>query len=338
MQEDFDDGFVLIDPDGTLAEALADRIPVEFTERTAYLDPGDLAHPFGLNVLDVVAPDDRHKVAKEFCAFFDTIFPAGPTTLTHERSNYLLLNCLCLIMAGPHPNLLCIPKLLADHAYRTACLGHCTDPIVLEFWLHEFPAWKPEDALPLKAKIGELVTSPLVRNILAQPHSTFSLGGGHIVIANLDRTRIGNQTAFLLGSLLLARSRGPVYVNNLGFFATDQLASFFSQGRFTVSLQYLDELPRKLRQEVLAFDDVRAERVNMEDAEVLSFKLGVMNPRTLMENDPIDAPQLPVSLDRLKAVRKRSRASHTRPRLAVEEQIRQFLEGTKKPGRNRWEG
>ncbi len=89
MAEDFADGFTLIDPTGALAEALADRTPVKLTEQVCYLEPADIAHPFGFNVLDGVLEDDRHKVAKDICAFFDVIFPEGPTTLARARSNYL---------------------------------------------------------------------------------------------------------------------------------------------------------------------------------------------------------------------------------------------------------
>jgi hypothetical protein len=330
MVEDFDRGFTLIDPTGTLAEEIADRAPVQ---RTCYLDPADIEHPFGFNVLDGVPENDRHKVAKEICAFFDVVFPEGPTTLSRARSNYLLLNCLRLLMDAPNPNFLSIPKLLSDSAYRTKCLGHCKDQVVLEFWEAEFPAWKPEDLLPLKSKVGELLTSPVIRNIIGQKHSTFSLSPGNIIIANLDRSKIGDQTAFLLASLLLARSQGPLYINGLGFFEGDHLAGILRQDRVTVALQFLEELPKKLQQAVLAIDDKYVFKTTREDAERLAFYVGVSNPAVLTDLSTSEARGMnevillstPPTAKRLEANRRRSRASFTRPRRVIENSIQHYL-------------
>ena len=171
MVEDFDNGFTLIDPTGDLAEAIADRAPIQ---RACYLDPTDIERPFGFNILDGVLDSDRHKVAKEICAFFDVVFPEGPTTLSRVRSNYLLLNCLRALMDAPNPNFLTIPKLLSDSSYRTMCLRHCRDTVVRDFWENEFQTWRDDDLFSLKSKVGELLTSPIIRNILGQKHSTFA--------------------------------------------------------------------------------------------------------------------------------------------------------------------
>jgi hypothetical protein len=322
MQEDFDDGLLLIDTTGELAEAAADRMPKLFTERTFYFEPADTRHVAVLNVLDRVPESDRHRVAKEVCAFFDLIFPEGPSTLTRARTNYLLLNCLRLLMDSKTPSLADIPRLLSDKAYRTRLLKQTVDPVLDDFWRTEFESWKPEDTLPLKSKVGELLLSPLIRSILGGMRSTFSLERGHIVLANLDRRLLGDQTAFLLGSLLLTRSTGAVYISDLGFFGTDYLAGKLSEGRFTLSGRFLDELPDRLQQAILGIDEKYVVRTNRADAERLAFYVGAQNPSVLMDLRPAEAktPEALLeitpteSLDRLKAVRRRSRACHTRKR------------------------
>ena len=327
MVQDFEHGLTLIDPTGQLAPALADRVPVELTEQTTYLDPADVAHPFGLNVLEGVSDDDRHKVAKDICAYFDAMFPEGPTTLSRARSNYALLNCLRVLLDTPNSTFLGITKLLSDSSYRTACIGHCSDPVVLSFWHDEFPKWKAEDLLPLQSKLGELLTSPLIRNILGQSHSTFRFTGNLIV--NLDRKEIGDQAAYLLGSLFITRAKGPVYINGLGFFASDHLVSMFSEDRFTVAVDYLDQLPRKLQQAVLSITDKTVFRTTEEDAERLKHYVGVSNPAILTDLDPHEArnragviePTAPPATGRLEAITRRSRARFTRPRRAVERDI-----------------
>jgi hypothetical protein len=340
MQEDFDRGFTLIDPTGTLAKAIANRLPAKrIQDRAVYLDPADIEHPFGLNVLDGVLEDDRHKVASDIRIFFDNMFPEGRDTLSRAQSNFLLTSCIRILLDTPGNTLLGVLKLLQDPNYpkfQEACLANSNDPIVARNWA-VINSWAPahyEAAIaPLQSKMSELLMSPIVRNILGQKHSTFSMEPGNIVIANLDRSKLGDQTAYLLGSLLISRAKGPVYINDLGFFASDHLAALFQQDRFTVSLQFLDELPKKLQQPVLAIPDKTVFKTTMEDAERLAFYVGVTNPAILTDLSPSEArgihgvtePTIPPSAKRLEAIRRRSRACYTRPRKAVEKAIDRYF-------------
>jgi hypothetical protein len=329
LSGDFDDGLILIDPTGKLAEAAADIVPVQLTERTLYLDPSDIEHPVGLNVLDGVHEDGRHQVAESICAYFEAMWPNG----WGPRSGYILLNCLRLLLDTPGSTFLGIPKLLTDNSYRTQSLGHCLDPVVRKFWEDEFESWpekfRLEAIAPLQNKLGALLTSPVLRNILGQQHSTFALDRGHIIIANLERAKIGDATAFLLGSLLITRGKGPIYINDLGFFASDYLATLLPQDRFTLACQYLDELPKKLQQAVLAIPDKAVFKSTKEDADRLAFYVGVSNPAILTDLDPAEArlrdevirPTAPPAKPRLEAIRRRSRACYTRPRHTVERSL-----------------
>ena len=326
IMEDIGNGFTLIDPTGKLAEAAADCAPVQ---RTFYLDPSDIGHPPGFNILDGVPADDRHKVAEDICTYFEAMWPNG----WGARSGYILLNCLRLLLDTPGSTFLGVTKLLTNSAYRTKCRGYCTDPLVLNFWHNEFETWddrfRREAIAPLQNKLGALLTSPTIRNILGQSHSTFSLEAGNIIIANLDRSKIGDQTAYLLGSLLISRSKGPVYLNDLGFFAADHLATLLSQNRFSVAFQFLEELPRKLQQAVLAIDAKTVFKTTKEDADRLAFYVGISNPAILTDLTALEArtatgviiPIAPPSAKRLRVNRRRSRACFTRPRAIVEREI-----------------
>lgn len=334
MQEDFADGLLLIDPTGAIAEAAADRIPVDLTERAFYLDPADLGHPPGFNVLDGVLEDDRYTVASDIRTFFDLITPEGRGTLTRARSNYLLQHALRLLLDVPGATLLLVPKLLIDEFYRTQCLLRSTDRATTTFWQDEFDGWQDADrqsaTLDIQTKFAELLGSPLLRNIVGQPHSTFSLTGGHIVLANLDRARLGDRAAFLLGSLLTSRATGPIYIADAAFFASDHLASLLPQDRFTLACRFLEELPETFQQAVLAIPDKTIFKTNRADAERLAFEVGVLNPSVLVDLGPTEARNshgplaiaAPPSKSRLEAIRRRSRACYTRPRQFVERMLR----------------
>jgi hypothetical protein len=124
----------------------------------------------------------------------------------------------------------------------------------------------------LQAKVGMLLMAPTIRNVVA--HQTLK-PSDTILIANLDRAKLGDTTARLLGGLLMMRSTGPLYVHNFGFFAgrSDGLTSLFPQERLNLT-HYLDELTPRLRQEVLNINDKYVFRSNRKDAEELAFYFG----------------------------------------------------------------
>ena len=282
LAEDFPRGVTLIDPTGDLARAAADIVPVEDTQRTLYLDPSDREHPVGLNVLQGLAPDDHQPFTEHLCSYFEAMWPTG----WGPQSNFIFSLCFRLLLVTPDSTLLGVLKLLTDTSYRTRCLARCEDPVVSAGWqfIDQLSAqdkrWYPAAIAPLMNKIGTLLMSPLIRNIVGQPSTTFS-SKTDIIIANLDRAKIGDFTARLLGSLLIARSTGKVYVHDLGFFASEGLGSFLSQDRFTISVSFLDELPPRLRQQVLGIEEKFVFRTNKRDAEELAFYVGLLNPRVL---------------------------------------------------------
>jgi hypothetical protein len=327
MQEDFDRGLLLIDPTGTIAPEVADRIPAELTQRMFYFNPTDREHVPGFNVLANVEPDDRHRVAEDLCAFFRAFNDGvGEHTLTKERSDYLLLNVLRVLLDVPDSTLLSIPTFL-----RAMLVGEAagsSDPIVRGFW-KDFAdldyKTKQQTIADLQAQVGKVLTSPVIRNIVGQRHSTFSLDKGYIIIANLDRSKLGDKTAKFLGSLLISRSTGPVYINDFSFFSGDHFTSYFAQDRFTVTLNNLSQVSSTLQNALLQFPDIHASRTTIEDAQKLKYPLGVLEPRILTEEGPDEAEPIPEPLGRLEAVIRRSRACHTRPRAQVERDISRNL-------------
>jgi hypothetical protein len=332
LAHDIAAGVTLIDPTGHLARTATGIIPVQYTERVVYFDPSDMSHPAGLNVLENVSADGRQQLTENICAYFEAMWPNG----WGAQSNYILANCIRILLDTPNSTLLGVLKLLTDKSYRTQCTANCSDPVVLKNWqvINGWDTRQSQAAIaPLLNKIGTLLMSPTIRNIVGQPRSTFSLSGRNIVIANLDRSEVGDLTARLLGGLLIARSVGHVYINDFPFFASDHFATLLPQERFSISLSFLDEVAPKLQQSLLSIEDKVALKTSPKDAERLMFYLGIMNPRRLTELGPDEArtpigdiiAEAPEYYPRLSAIRKRSQARHTRPRMSVERVIQQYF-------------
>jgi hypothetical protein len=317
----------VIDPTGQLARAAANQLSPALTQRALYFDPANMAHPVGLNVLENVPADDRHRVTEQLCSYFESMWPNG----WGAQSNYILANCLRLLLDN-NETLLGTIKLLTDPSFSEQLLRRCKDPVVKANWavINGWDRKQRQAALaPLQNKLGTLLMSPMIRNIVGQKRTLLS-DKTSIIIANLDRAKLGDTTARLLGGILITRSSGNVLINEYGFFSAPLP---LAQSRFTIAVNFLDELPQKLRNDVLGIDQKFVFKTHKKDAEELSFHLGLMNPRVLVDLDPDEVqtargllyPERPPSLNRIKPLKKRTIACHTRPRAQVEHDISTYL-------------
>lgn len=302
-------GFALIDPHGDIASEIADSIPKSQTGRVVYFDPADLAHPIGFNPVEQVPPDQRPLRAAHLVATFEHIWREswGP------RMAYILENAIRLLLDAPGATLLGLPRLLIDPAYRSRLLKTCGDPVIRRFWEVEFSGFdtrfRTEAISPIQNKIGALLGSPVIRNILGQPTSTIDIAkimdGGGVLIVNLSKGRIGEGPAHLLGASLTtaiaqaaeARAAIPederrdftLYADEFQHFATESFASILSEARkYRLSLvlahQILGQLPPSLRQAVLGnVGTILSFRIGAEDAPMIADQLGVQNHATLTE-------------------------------------------------------
>ena len=293
-------GFALVDPHGDLAEELLHHIPPSRSDDLVYFNPGDLEYPVGMNLVAHVAPDERHLVASGIVASFKSLWRSswGP------RTEYILYNCVAALLDCENTTLLGLPRLLTDTSYREWVVRQIKDPIIRAFWLTEFAAYDErfltEAVSPIQNKVGALLGSPVVRNIIGQVKTKldvrFIMDEGKILIANLSKGRLGEDKSNLLGSLLVmqfqlsAMSRASVpeeerrdfalVIDEFQNFSTDGLASILSESRkFHLSLllchQYIAQLTPEIRDAVFGnVGTVIAFRVGSADADVLAREFG----------------------------------------------------------------
>lgn len=320
IQSDFPSGVTVIDPTGTLAEAIADSIPEEHADRVFYFDPSHPQYVASFNVFSGVLKADRDKLVQDLFAFFDASSSSGQDTLTRRYGNSVLKNVLTILLDNEGVSFLSVLEFLSDESFRDACMKKCDNPMALRNW-QAIEGWEKTARTNafafVETMVGDLLLPPLMQRTLLETPSTFSPTKTDIHIANLSRQKIGDSAARLLGMLLISRATTPVYINDFGFFASDYLASLFSQGGYTVALQFLEELPKSVQQTVLSFDEKYVFRTTPEDADRLKFYVGAANPAVLVDLSPEEClPKVeldpPLARKRFKATLKRSRACHTR--------------------------
>ena len=288
-------GLAVIDPHGGYAEHLLDFIPKERIKDTIYFDPSDIAYPIGFNVMEDVDPDLRYLVASGVVGAFKKIWLEtwGP------RLEYLLRNSILALLEYPGATLLSIMRLLIDKEYRKKVVETIKDPIVKTFWQEEFPRYpdrfQAEAVAPIQNKVGQYITSPLIRNIIGQERSVFNfreiMDEGKILIVNLSKGRIGEDNAALLGAMLItklqlaAMSRVDLpeeerkdfylYVDEFQNFATESFANILSEARkyrlnLILAHQYIAQVPEIVREAIFGnVGSIVAFRVGAEDAEFL---------------------------------------------------------------------
>jgi hypothetical protein len=293
-------GVGLIDPHGDLAEELLDHIPPSRAEQTVYFHPGDADFPIGLNLFTQTHADDRHLVASGVVGALKNLWPDswGP------RMEYILHNTVAALAQCENTSLLGVNRMLTDEAYRRWVLGQVRDPFLRDFWENEFESYderfKREAIAPIQNKVGQLLLSPIIRNIVGQVQSKvsipFVMDNQRIFIANLAKGQIGHDKANLLGSLLItqfqlaamARSRQPeserkdfyLFVDEFQNFATESFTSILAEARkyrlnLTLSHQYIAQLSPTVRDAVFGnVGTLIAFRVGYTDAEHLFGEFG----------------------------------------------------------------
>lgn len=293
-------GFAFLDPHGDEAVRLLDHIPKRRSEDVVYFDPSDPTHSIGFNLLASVPPERRHLVASGIVSAFKGIYPEffGP------RMEYIFFAAVAALLDCDNVSLLGLQRMLSDSGYREWVVSQVSDPMVRTFWTHEFESHdrrtRAEMVSPILNKVGPILMTPQLRNILGQVRSRidarFMMDRGRIFIANLSKGKLGADKANLLGSFLVtqfqlaAMGRADVpeddrrdfglYVDEFHSFVSDSFASILSEARkyrlnLTISHQYLAQVKQEIREAVFGnVGSLISFRVGHDDAEVLEKTFG----------------------------------------------------------------
>ena len=299
-------GVALLDPHGDLAEAVLQQMPSDRGDHLVYFNPADLERPIGFNLLSQVPMDQRPLVADGVVSAFKHVWPDfwGP------RLEHIFAHAVRSLMDVPGATLLALPRLLQDEAYRQSVVEQVRDPVVRAFWEYEYSSWsanfRNEAIAPILNKIGRVLMTPAIRNIIAQPKSSidlrFMMDNSRILICNLSKGKLGEGPSHLLGALLvtaLAQSafsrsgleRKPfyLYVDEFQNFTTGGFSLILSEARkyglsLTLAHQYLGQLPDDLRQSVFGnVGSMIGFRVGAEDAPALAHQFDLKRYDALKE-------------------------------------------------------
>jgi hypothetical protein len=193
---------------------------------------------------------------------------------------YILRNTLMTLSEIPDTTLEDVLKILSVQSYRNRILARVQDKALISFWRDEFekmpPALQKEAISPIQNKVGQFVTSPLIRRIIGSPKSSIAIDEimdqGKILLANLSQGRLGEDNAQLLGAMLITKfqvtamrrvdmpknARRPfyLYVDEFQNFATSSFIKILSEARkyalaLTLANQYMAQIPPDVQKAIL---------------------------------------------------------------------------------------
>ncbi|MGL5830774.1 MAG: type IV secretory system conjugative DNA transfer family protein [Candidatus Altimarinota bacterium] len=293
-------GVAVVDPHGDLAEAVINFVPSWRTNDVIIVDPSDREFPIAFNMLENVDPSLNTIITSGLVGIFKKIYADswGP------RLEHILRNTILSLLEYPNTTMLGIPRILQDADFRRKVIRKIQDPLVRSFWLNEFEKMDPKQRVeaisPILNKVGQFLSSPIIRNILGQVQSKidfrFAMDNKKIVIVNLSKGKIGEDNSSLLGSMIItkfqidAMSRANqaekdrvdfyLYVDEFQNFATDSFATILSEARkyklnLTMANQYIAQMPEEVRDAVFGnVGSILSFQVGFDDAEYLSQQYG----------------------------------------------------------------
>lgn len=289
-------GVALLDPHGDLIEKVLAHIPESRQSDVIYFNVPDQSAPLGFNPLEQIAPARRSLAAAGLLEVCKKLWSDswGP------RLEHILRNALLALFEQEGATLADVLKLLSQADFRKMVTSKLENEQVKEFWLREYEKYPPrfrlEAIAPIQNKVGAFLSDPLLNRILTQPRSAFKLrqvmDEGKILLVNLAKGKIGEDTSSLLGSLIMARlglaalSRADIpeeerrdyylFADEFHSYSTLSLATILSETRkfrlnLTLANQFIAQIAPEVREAILGnYGTLIAFRLGATDAELLA--------------------------------------------------------------------
>jgi DNA-binding Lrp family transcriptional regulator len=286
------DGIVIvIDPHGTLSDAVKARLPPELAGQVIELDPAKLRFVEGAEEkvalpMNLLALPDLGKMTEDQKTLAGDIIVGNLTyfirniwgndvfgpQIDHNVSS--LANGLLEI---PGTNLVDMYYVLTDPKARAMFARLVRTETYRKFAVDELPRltntkYSQDRVSSTLNRLGKIVNNPLLRISLCQRANPVDfkdlLANHRLILINLSKTTIGDEASRFLGAMLFARiwlailQRGIskqhtyLFVDEFQNFVTPSIAHVLTEARkynlhIVMANQYLEQMPREIRDAVV---------------------------------------------------------------------------------------
>ncbi len=294
------EGVAVVDPHGDLIRILLDYIPSHRINDTCFFNPADPEYAYPLNPLEIHNPAQHELVASGIVSIFHKLYGHswGP------RMEYILRNTLLTLTEVGDTTLADVIRLLTDKGYRHKITSQLDDQVLLRFWKDEYDQmghrFQQEAINPILNKVGQFVSSPLIRRVLRSKKSKVKIeeimNEGKILLCDLSAGKIGEDNSALLGAMIVTQiqlaamnrsfvseeERKPFYlfVDEFQNFATKSFVRILSEARkyklnLTVANQYMAQLDEEISDAIFGnVGTLISFLVGAQDAQILQREFG----------------------------------------------------------------
>jgi len=289
-------GITIIDPHGDLAERLVRQVPTWRSNDLVYLNAADPLQPYGYNPLRGVRSDRIPMAASGLMEAFKKLWEEA----WGVRMEHVMRQALYALIEYGQATLPDVLRMLTEKSFQREVLARVKNEQVRAFWTKEFqnynPRYRQEAIAPIQNKIGAFLADPRLYRMLTAPpvdlHFRKIMDEGKILIVNLAKGRLGEDSANLLGALLVttlslaAFSRADVeeanrpdyfiMIDEFQSFTTLSVANMVSEIRkyhvgLVLAHQHLHQLEPEIQHAVLGnAGTLISFRIGPEDARVMA--------------------------------------------------------------------
>jgi type IV secretory pathway TraG/TraD family ATPase VirD4 len=297
-------GVVLIDPKNDLVDAITERFPASRVDDLIVLDASEISAPIGFNPLAVGSDEHERELAVDrVLHVIHEIYAAFWGPRTDDVLRGALLTLVQVRAPDGSPLTLCeVESLLTNAVFRRAIWRQSIPDRLRPFW-NWYERLKPAEQAsvigPVLNKLRSFTDRTALRLMLGQADGldlSEVLNKGQVLLVNLAKGRLGEETAPLIGSLFVAAlwqavlkraylpasARQPVmlYIDEFqDVLKLGAVSDMLDQARgygvgLNLAHQYLHQLPRDVAHAVLgtARNQVIFQQAQ-EDARVLAKSL-----------------------------------------------------------------
>ena len=325
-------GLAILDPHGDLAKELVGYIPRERADDLVYFDPGDLARPMGLNMLEAANDDEKQMVVADATNIMIKLF--GSEIFGPRIQDYFRNGCLTLMDYPQGWAITDIIRLFTDDNFQRERRATLKNAVVKAWWDYTYAKMgereKGEIIPYFAAKFGQFITNTMMRNIVWQTKSAFDIGDimnqEKLLLVSLSKGIIGDLNSTLLGLILVSKIQIAalrrqnmakedrkdffLYIDEFQNYVTDSIESILSEARkyrlgLVIAHQYLGQLEKS--------DALTKSNLNLKWAifgnvgTVMSYKLGAEDAEFMAKQfAPSYSEQDFVNMDKFKAAIKLS--------------------------------
>lgn len=293
-------GVAFLDPHGDAIDIILKYIPKNRINDVCYFNPADPEFAYPINILEVHNENQRELIVSGIIAIFYKIYAHswGP------RLEHILRNVLFTLVYAQDATLPDVMRILHDKNYRNSILTRVNDPQLLQFWQKEYDGmtekFRDEAIAPILNKVGQFVTSPIIRRVIQWPKSKIRIeeimDNKKIFLCDLSQGKLGEDNAALLGSMLITKiqvaamnrafisedERVPfyLYVDEFQNFATSSFTKILSEARkyklgLTLANQYITQIDEDVMNAILGnIGSIACYNVGAKDADLLYKEFG----------------------------------------------------------------